>query len=508
MRSLNLFSLSRVTYPPFFSGYEKQLSQRKEPLKNVKANELESLRILVDQLSYIISGGGNGNNIDLFEHFYYSFSIEKISKEFDLLRLAKNYIINIELKSQMIAEEKIKKQLDQNCYYLEAVNRFVHEYTYVSNENLLFYRQDDGELVQTSLESLVADLRGQCDFYDGEIDDLFCASQYLISPMNTPERFLNDEYFLTGQQEEIENSIIALALKGKPISVGITGKPGTGKTLLIYDLAKKISTIFGKICIIHCGTMPDGLIYLNDHLSMIDIIPVRKIRQGFLLSEYSFVIIDESQRMWPNHFNLILEQVKECGASIIFSFDPNQTMSSSEVRNEIDKQIQSIEGVVTFKLKNKIRTNRQLASFIQRLLGKHVDEMFDSYPDAQIIFANTVSEAQLIIEDLKEQNYTFINYSGSNYNYSHFTAQYSGDYDTHHVIGQEYEKVVMVIDKTFGYDEQNRLRAREHPNPDYLYVSLLYQGLSRVRSKLAIIVVQDYPLFEKIMDKFNLIEGQ
>lgn len=363
MRSINIFSLSRITYPPIFSSYEKQLSQREEPLKNVKANELESLRILVYQLSYILSGGGNENNIDLFEHFYYSFSIEKISKEFDLLRLAKNYIINIELKSQMIAEEKIKKQLDQNCYYLQAVNRSVHAYTYVSNENLLFYRQDDGELVQTSLESLVADLRGQCDFYDGKIDDLFCASQYLISPMNTPQKFLDEEYFLTGQQEEIKSKIIGMALKGEPLTIGITGNPGTGKTLLIYDLAKSVSLVFGKVCVIHCGTMPPGLHYLNSQLLNIDIIPAKQTTSYLTTSKYSFVFIDESQRIWMNQFNYILTQAKLNGISVVFSYDPNQILSTREVNREIGERISQIKDVQIFKLK-KQNKNKSSACFL------------------------------------------------------------------------------------------------------------------------------------------------
>ena len=40
------------------------------------------------------------------------------------------------------------------------------------------------------------------------IDDLFIPSNYLISPFSKTEKFLNNEYFLTKEQEEIEQDIL------------------------------------------------------------------------------------------------------------------------------------------------------------------------------------------------------------------------------------------------------------------------------------------------------------
>lgn len=50
------------------------------------------------------------------------------------------------------------------------------------------------------------------------------------------------------------------------------------------------------------------------------------------------------------------------------------------------------------------------------------------------------------------------------------------DFDTHHVIGQEFDKVVMLLDSSFYYDENGTLQGIPHPNPDYLYPNLFYQG--------------------------------
>ena len=64
-------------------------------------------------------------------------------------------------------------------------------------------------------------------------------------------------------------------------------------------------------------------------------------------------------------------------------------------------------------------------------------------------------------------------------------------------IAKEFTKVYAC---SFGYDENGVLRGRVHPNPDYLYRQLLFQGLSRVREKLAIIVVNNLDVFQKALE--------
>lgn len=108
-----------------------------------------------------------------------------------------------------------------------------------------------------------------------------------------------------------------------------------------------------------------------------------------------------------------------------------------------------------------------------------------------------MDEATQIIKYFRNQGYTFINYSKSNYCYSPY-AQYEEDFDTHHVIGQEFDNVLMLMDQSFFYDENGILKGVPHPNPDYLYPNLFYQGITRVREKLALVVVGAPELFEKI----------
>ena len=39
----------------------------------------------------------------------------------------------------------------------------------------------------------------------------------------------------------------------------------------------------------------------------------------------------------------------------------------------------------------------------------------------------------------------------------------------------------------------------EHPNPNYVFGKLLFQGLTRTREKLALIIINNHDLFKKIV---------
>lgn len=46
---------------------------------------------------------------------------------------------------------------------------------------------------------------------------------------------------------------------------------------------------------------------------------------------------------------------------------------------------------------------------------------------------------------------------------------------------------------------KKKLRAVRHPNPDYLYRKMLIQGVTRVREKLCLLVVNNKPIFQEIL---------
>jgi hypothetical protein len=68
---------------------------------NLEDNEIEDLLKLIKKLF------GEYQSQNIFDGYYIGYKIPQISKEFDLLRITKNSVINIELKSGA-SEESIK----------------------------------------------------------------------------------------------------------------------------------------------------------------------------------------------------------------------------------------------------------------------------------------------------------------------------------------------------------------------------------------------------------------
>lgn len=104
-------------------------------------------------------------------------------------------------------------------------------FTYVQNTNTLYQLNGTGCLETTTFDILSNELLKE-NHEIGNIDNLFNPSNYLVSPFNNTEKFIENEYFLTGQQEEIEDQIFKVLDSPKFEVVALTGSAGTGKTLL------------------------------------------------------------------------------------------------------------------------------------------------------------------------------------------------------------------------------------------------------------------------------------
>ena len=124
-----------------------------------------------------------------------------------------------------------------------------------------------------------------------------------------------------------------------------------------------------------------------------------------------------------------------------------------------------------------------------------------NYNNIDIVYANDEQECDKIISFYVEKGYQFIVYTPSKF-YSNAIDHYSCNpkyLNTHHVIGQEFDKVVLMMDENFKYDINGELSGKEHPNPDYIFSKLFYQNITRVREKLCIVVLNNKDLFSKLL---------
>lgn len=491
-RTLNIYAISRIREAEPFNIVEKHQSQ-KESSSDVQFHEIESLRIICDAFIR------NGLSINDLDGFFYGFKIPQIGKEFDLLKILEKACINIELKSTSVPEQQILNQLLKNRHYLNHLGKKLFLYTIITDTLTCYKLSLNDELVEVDFSEISELLRRNAKDYITTIDGLFRAADYLVSPLNTSSKFIQGEYFLTQAQEQIKKELlqgIDQAFLGTYFH--LTGRPGTGKTLLLYDIAKTLSKN-GKTLLIHCGKLSDGQKKINREIDNLSIVPAVQLTwNGFSLDEYNYILVDESHRIYEEQYNQICDSVNQNDQICIFSSDPEQVLSSAEKRRNIVEKIKTLDLEKEFVLSEKIRTNKELHSFITRMKNlNHKPKKPMDYSNVYLSYANTTGEAQSLLEYYRSNGFVFINYSKSNYAESPY-AQYEEDFDTHHVIGQEFDKVVMLMDDSFYYDENGVLGGVPHPNPDYLYPNLFYQGITRVREVLAIVVVDAPVLFENI----------
>jgi len=441
-------------------------------------------------------------NLASFNDFYFGYTIPQIGKEFDLLRFGREGIINIELKSEF-NEEKIKAQLIRNNYYLSFLGVEIYQFTFVSSESIFYTLAEDGEIITIEPSILIDLLNGQKINNKIILDETFNPSNYLVSPFNSTHEFLENRYFLTNHQELIKKTILKLFESNKAEFVSIIGKAGTGKTLLTYDIAKFFIELGLRVVVIHCGILNHGHYELRDENGWI-VLPIKSYWTE-INSEFDIVILDEVQRIRPNQLYTIIGRVKDLNAKCIFSYDDQQWLRRSESRNDIKSDIALRTSAKLFTLKEKIRTNKEIASFIIALFNRNKPIVKINRSNIELLYFNKYVDAVYHLDFLKELDWKIINYTPSNrQTLTYDKYRLWGENSTHEVIGQEFDKVVAVIDEHFCFDENGALSTKGHKStPYYHQAKMLFQIMTRVRRKLIVIVIKNDEIMERCLSILN-----
>lgn len=493
LKSINLLSLvnaSKKLTSPVFDSYINHFDIK------IKQGELKDLESLVQEIL------GCFKSLELVDEFYVGYTINQISKEFDLLRFGENNIINVELKKENTGD-KIKKQLIKNRYYLSFLNKKVLNFTYVTEENKLFYLDENEEIIEVGMSFLVDELGEQKLIEIENIHNIFDPSNYLVSPFNSTEAFIKKQYFLTEHQEIIKNGILKLNTETGTCFITIEGSAGTGKTLLTYDIAKEYIGNSKKVLIFHCGTLNDGHKKLKSECSWI-ISPV-KYFESYNFNDYDVIIFDETQRIYKNQLDELLLKIKDANLKCIFSYDSQQCLASWEIKNNIPQYIKEQVSPKHFKLTEKIRTNKEIASFTKNLFDLSKRNQTQEYSNIYLQYFSNNLEAKEYMEILKNQGWKIINYTPSRfhtYPYDHF--QNFLDDSVHNVIGQEFDNVVVVLDQHFYYDQNRNLSTKGwFNNPYYHPTKMLFQMVTRARKKLHIIIINNESVLSECLKILN-----
>ena len=452
MKSISIYTITRNQNIECLQKLERQLSGRTYFLK-IREWELDSMKALVRQLEMRLP--------DVYAlRFFYSFQIPRLGKEFDLLQIKDDQIVNIELKSGKVSDEAVRKQLLQNRYYLSVQGKMIQSYTYISSQERLVRLNNHDHIVEAGWDQLCLVLRRQSKDYEGDIEDLFQAEMYLFSPVTEPERFLNKEYFLTSQQKDIERRILDKIRKVKYGYFWFSGLPGTGKTLLLYDIAMKLS-VHQKVCMIHCGETGKEWKILHDRLLRIAFLSDSQLEECPDLKEYSAILVDEAHLLSVKELHRILELSEK--HPVIFSSDDEDMISDEEMDRTMIREIEHLPDIQSFHLTNRIRTNAELSSFIQNMMHLPEKRMVRYYPHIQVVYANDDEEAGILLKGYQNQ-------------------------------------LVFIIDERYYYDEKGYLREQRQKQQEPTAVRMLFHRLNEAREEFAIIVKGNEAVYEVLLD--------
>jgi len=466
---------------------------------SLKERELEDLKSFASKINSIYP-----TCLRILERYFLGFKIPQISKEFDILRIGKESVINVELKNEFTTEERIKKQLKQNKYYLSILERISFHFTYVTKEDKL-YKLENDNLVDANFEEL-ADLLIKQEIEKIEnIEKLFEPSNYLVSPFNSTDKFVNREYFLTEHQEDIKNKIInSVVKKDEQLFFTIKGGAGTGKTLLVYDIARELAEKGEKVLVIHCGYLNKGQEELKQK-QILNIIPIKNINlsKGFNFEDFTIVVLDEIQRISKGQLDYIVNNIKGYVKKCIFSIDPIQCLRKSEFSNNIEEYIKNRVSVIENQLTDTIRTSEEILTFVKSILHNKKDFKKILYKNISLKYFTSLNFVTCDLKILKDKKVWKIINNTSSRHKREFDYEIPGESNSHKIIGQEFDNVVVVIDDSFYYDDKNKLSVKKGKESYYDKFGMLYQNITRARKKLNVVIVNNQEVLSRCLEVLN-----
>ena len=274
----------------------------------------------------------------------------------------------------------------------------------------------------------------------------------------------------------------------------ISGAAGTGKTLLTYDIAKKLQSIGKRVTIIHCAQLNDGIYELIKNGWDI------KTIKNYVLNSFpsDVLIFDESHRISIYQLEKILDNESKY---MIFSHDVNQKLN-----NYAEEVVNKIETIANkHALTDKVRHNKNLVSFIKKFfdLSKiRRDELSkNDYKNISFYYIKELHDARLYVEYLKYLGWEHIYLSNSLIKAEPLDkVKFSSNNSSHQAIGQEYEDVVIVINEHFYYTEQLKLSYNAYY---YNPLETLFQAITRTRKKLKIVIIDNEDVYKKFIQIIN-----
>lgn len=460
-------------------------------INDIKESECNDLEVLANELIKFSS---------LNKKKLFGFQLDILvgtgfQEQFDLLRFSNEAILNIELKSQMIPLKEIQDQLDRHNYLLGCLpgNKKVILYTFISSEKKVYVFKDE-ELRESTLEELFNSIPD--DYYEENPLLNLKSEDFIISPYSDIDRYLNARYFLNSEQKKIVREVTS---KPSGEHVMIKGGAGTGKSLVLFDLANKLTEKGKSVLLVFCSTLKShNKINSKVNFSFTDILNIDFTKLNLL--NYDYILLDESQRLWKAKYESLLETK----STLIFAVDKAQTLQPGEEQTNIEGKLDNlIINKNKYNLKEKVRTDISLSTFIHKLFNKSRTGLQPiNFPKVNAIYFDRKSEAEEFVKNLIViEEYVSIEVpqyktrsTGSIKNQKIFPFSTDG----FNVIGREFDNVLIPIDDRVQY-VSNELKFNHGENYyPYLALNGLFQAITRVKNNLLFLVIGNVEIYKEI----------
>lgn len=173
-------------------------------------------------------------------------------------------------------------------------------------------------------------------------------------------------------------------------------------------------------------------------------------------------------------------------------------MASKEERADIAAEITNSCGTNTYSLSEKIRSNKEIANFIECVFDNKKNSQVLRDGNIQIRYFENAEDAGNFLSFLDDKKWQTLRFTPSQYDNEFHRQYYRADCMTsHEVIGQEFDNVSVAIDQHFTYDIDGKLAHKGYAF--YLSRKMLFQNMTRARKRLLVVIIKNEELLQRCM---------
>jgi len=259
------------------------------------------------------------------------------------------------------------------------------------------------------------------------------------------------------------------------------------------------STKTGAVQVVHCGLLNQGHSELEKAGWTVASVKYYRTHD---LGIVDLLIVDEAQRIRKDQLEDLILRVNTAKCACVFSFDKAQTLSSWEESSDTAGQISTIPSIVVHKLSEKIRTNKEIASFIKMLFNRKATSVAKASPNIAINYFDNSDDAKTYLSSLDPSQWEVLRFTPSLFNKEHHENYYdSVSRTSHQVIGQEFDGVAIAIDRFFSYDSAGNLIY--NGGAYYAATKMLFQNITRARRRLNLVVINNEEVLDRCLAILN-----